>query len=121
MRKGYLIMKRSLMLALMLMAGIGVIVPKEKNERGPVGLQKQADNSFPWAKKAQQGFSIKLWISTQIAMGQEAWSPINVPIEDCTVGIGCEYPAGTSSCIEHLFGAAPIIGGKINGVRHVSE
>ncbi|HTK81528.1 MAG TPA: hypothetical protein VL633_04495 [Bacteroidota bacterium] len=114
-------MKRLLMLTLIVMAGTGVIASKEKNDRGLFGLQKSADLQFPWAKHAQQGFSIKLWISTQIAMGIEAWSPTNVPIEDCSTGIGCEYPAGTASCIEHLFGAAPIIGGKINGVRHVSE
>src|SRR5258706_10758035 len=59
-----------------------------------------------WAKKVQQGFNMKVWLSNQIAMGIEAWDPSNVPKDDCAdPGIGMQYPVG--SCVEHLFGAAP--------------
>lgn len=77
--------------------------------------------SASWSKKVQQGFSMKLWLSTQLAMGKEAWDPLNVPVGDCTIGIGLDYPALPSSCIEHLFGAAPKVGAIVNGVRRVSE
>ena len=55
-------------------------------------------------------------------MGRSAFDNQQVPIpegSDCSVGIGCEYPIG--QCVEHLFGAGPWIGGKINGARYVTE
>src|ERR1041385_8689328 len=72
---------------------------------------------YTWSKHALQGYSMKIWLSNQMAMGQEAWDPDNVPQGDCSTGIGLEYPSG--SCVEHLFGAAPWIGGLINGKRYV--
>ena len=72
-----------------------------------------------WSKHYQAGFNLKVWLSNQMAMGIEAWDPFAVPPNTCaTPGIGMEYPAG--SCIEHLFGAGPCIGGFVNGVRHVT-
>ncbi|MBI1804369.1 MAG: hypothetical protein HY033_04660 [Ignavibacteriae bacterium] len=73
-----------------------------------------------WAKRVLQGYNMRVWLSNQMAMGIEAWDPFNVPDGDCgSPGIGMEYPVG--ACIEHLYGAAPFIGGKINGAIHVSE
>jgi len=84
------------------------------------GARAQMNTTFgvTWAKRIQQGFNLKLWLSSQMAMGIEAWDPFAVPPNTCaTPGIGMEYPAG--SCIEHLFGAAPVIGGIINGRVYV--
>ncbi len=73
-----------------------------------------------WAKHFQQGYSLKVWLSNQMAMGIEAWDPYSVPPNECSdPGIGMEYPAG--NCVEHLYGAAPMIGGIINGTRYVTE
>jgi len=63
---------------------------------------------------------MKLWISNQLKLGVSSWDPFSVPPGDCEYGgIGLEYPAG--SCIEHLYGAGPWIGGIVNGVRRVDE
>ncbi len=107
-----------LMLMFSLMAsGKGV-----DRKKSGIGLRKTAA-PVSWSKKYRQGFSMKMWLNNQAVMGILAvgGGADDLPIEDCTVGIGCEYPAGTSSCVEHLFGAGPIIGGIINGRRYVSE
>lgn len=83
-----------------------------------VGAVKKAAG-VPWSKKVHQGYSLKVWLSNAMTMGIQAWDPSPVPLEDCSVGIGAEYPGG--SCIEHLFGAGPWIGGIINGRRYVDE
>ena len=88
------------------------------SRQGLRGARKAA-TGVNWSKRVQQGYNMKVWLSNQMAMGIEAWDPFAVPTGDCEVGVGLEYPAG--SCIEHLFGAAPWIGGIINGVRRVSE
>jgi hypothetical protein len=78
-----------------------------------------------WAKHALQGFNMKVWLSNQMTLGSLAWDPgfsasTQVPPSDCgDIGLGLEYPVG--SCIDHLSGAGPWIGGKIDGVRHVDE
>src|SRR5947207_2628124 len=86
-----------------------------------------------WAKQALQGFSMKLWISNQLMMGQAAWFPFTPPTDgECGTssaggGIGAIYQVGTSGCIEHLYGAGPMIGGLLydpesgTSVRRVSE
>lgn len=73
----------------------------------------------PWSKKIRQGYAMRVWMSNCMTMGIQAWDPSPVPIEDCSVGIGADYPVG--SCIEHLYGAGPWIGGIINGKRYVDE
>jgi hypothetical protein len=89
---------------------------------------KKANNTtsgVSWAKHAQQGYTMKLWLSNQMTFGSLAWDPgfsaaTQVPPSDCgDIGLGLEYPV--PSCIDHLFGAGPWIGGRINGVRHVDE
>ncbi len=73
-----------------------------------------------WAKHALQGYSMKLWLSNNMALGLEAGVFAQVPPTDCGgIGIGLEYPVG--GCIEHLYGAGPWIGGIVDGVRRVDE
>src|SRR5436309_735259 len=123
LNKGSSLMKRSFLLLMLgiisLSVGIGVVANRSKNESG---LEKVA-NPVSWSKKAHQGFSMKMWINNQLAMGIEAWGGGggSVPNEGCGIGVGCDYPAGSASCIEHLFGAGPIIGGMIAGRRYVTE
>ncbi|HTK82095.1 MAG TPA: hypothetical protein VL633_07365 [Bacteroidota bacterium] len=84
-----------------------------------------------WAKKALQGFTMQMWISNQLSLGQAAWQPNNPPIdgpcERFGGGLGLVYPVGSPTCIEHLFGAGPMIGGLVQDpgsgtyVRRVSE
>jgi hypothetical protein len=102
--------------ALLVNAAYGV----EKDKRSGNGVDKTTAG-VTWSAQVKQGFSMQVWLSNQIAMGIEAWTPQVVPIEDCGVGIGLDFPAGTSSCIEHLFGMGPMIGGIINGSRRVSQ
>ncbi len=99
------------------------------DKKASYGLEKQARVS--WAKKVLQGFTMELWISNQLSMGQAAWNPFNPPIvNDCERfggGLGLVYPVGSPTCIEHLFGAGPMIGGLVlipatgTYVRRVSE
>ncbi|GEM_PF-1717652 len=77
-----------------------------------------------WAKRVHQGFSMQVWLSNQLVMGIEAWGNggDDVPPEPtCGSGLGLDYPAGTGSCMEHLFGAGPMVGAIVNGVRRVSQ
>jgi hypothetical protein len=87
---------------------------------GRLDLRKTAAGAI-WAKKVLQGYSMKVWLSNQMTMGEEAWDPYLPPLNGCspTQGLGMEYPVG--QCIEHLYGAGPVIGGLIDGVRRVSE
>ena len=76
-----------------------------------------------WAKRYKQGCSMKVWLNNALSMGYSAWlSPWSYsvpPSEPCShLGIGMDYPDG--GCIEHVFGAAPFIGGIVDGVRRVS-
>ena len=78
-----------------------------------------AKTSVRWAKQVQQGFDLKIWLSNMLVMGKMAFDNGN-PAPTCgSTGIGCEYPAG--SCIEHIYGMGPWIGGLINGTRYVTE
>ena len=83
---------------------------------GAHALSKTAGVS--WTKKIKQGFTMKLWMSNQLSMGQAAWLPSSPPMGDCNGGagvgeIGLEYPVGSGTCIEHLYGAGPMIGGLV--------
>jgi hypothetical protein len=66
-----------------------------------------------WAKRALQGFNMKVWISNQMVLGVQAWDGTTPD------GFGLEYPTGSG--IEHLYGAGPWIGAMINGVARVTE
>ncbi len=78
-----------------------------------------AKPAVTYAKRALQGYDMRVWISNQMTMGLQAW--------DCQTGgcipenpkYGLEYPAGSG--IEHLYGGGPWIGGKVDGARRVSE
>lgn len=116
-------MKQSAISAILAFALSGVMVTQSRASGSkavsPRSLSASDATSVSWAKKALQGFDMKIWLSNQIATGIEAWDPFPVPTEDCSLGIGLAYPPG--SCIEHLYGAAPWIGAIVNGVRRVSE
>ncbi|MBI3193017.1 MAG: hypothetical protein HYZ34_00960 [Ignavibacteriae bacterium] len=77
--------------------------------------------SASWKKSFRQGFSMKMWMSNDLVLGNPNYQgtgqpPISIP---CGETLGLEYPIG--NCSEHLYGAGPVIGGKIDGVRFVSE
>src|ERR1051325_6558463 len=124
MIKGSTLMKRSFVLVVLSLLSLSALVGGVTNKsKDGAGLYKSAD-PVVWSKKALQGFSMKMWMNNQLAMGIEAWggSGSDVPdSEHCGIGIGCVYPSGSGSCVEHLFGAGPIIGGIINGTAYVSE
>jgi hypothetical protein len=77
------------------------------------------DAAVDYAKQALQGFSLRMWLSNQMAMGLQAWDAASGSQIPGEFQFGAEYPPGSG--IEHLFGAGPWIGGIINGVRRVSE
>ncbi len=114
-------MRSGLLMALAL--GLASNVYSIENSKGGDRSISKTTAGVSWAKRVKQGFSMQVWLSNQIAMGIEAWGDAgtDVPVEDCGVGIGLEYPAGAGTCIEHLFGAGPMIGGLVNGKRRVSQ
>ena len=65
------------------------------------------------------GFNLRVWMNNALIMGKAAFKDGNPPPTCGSTGIGCEYPVG--SCIEHLKGAGPWIGGIINGTRYVTK
>ena len=83
------------------------------NKQGHPGKSPTAV-TVNWAQRIKQGFSMQVWLSNQMTMGQQAWD-----LFDNLSGTGLEYPAGSG--VEHLFGAGPWIGGIVNGKRLVSE
>ena len=83
---------------------------------GPRSTDKVA---VAYAKRVNQGFSMKIWLSNQMTMGLQAWDVGSGPDIRFGPAFGLEYPAGSE--IEHLYGAGPWVGGLINGVRHVTE
>ncbi len=75
--------------------------------------------SVSWLNKFRQGFSLKIWMGQNLMLGAQAWDG-NVPADACgTTGLGAVYPP--NSCNELLYGAGPMIGGIIDGVRKVSQ
>lgn len=67
------------------------------------------------AKRALQGFSMRVWISNQMVMGLQAFD--EQPGESSSIGL--EYPLRSN--VEHLYAAGPVIAGIVNGSRRVSE
>src|SRR5260221_8066089 len=116
-------MKRSLILILfgIIASTTSLSSDRKHGSVGQKGNQSVDDmeSGVSWAKHVLQGFNMRIWLSNQIAFGVEAWDPDFVPPGDCGVGIGLEYPAG--SCVEHMYGGGPWIGGLIDGVRRVDE
>lgn len=83
---------------------------KNKTYRSP------SEINVNFAKRIKQGSNLRVWLSNQMTLGLQAWDG---GAESTPDGIGCEYPAG--SMIEHLYGAGPLIGVKIDSVIRVSE
>ncbi|MBI5020696.1 MAG: T9SS type A sorting domain-containing protein [Ignavibacteriales bacterium] len=84
---------------------IAPVSPKKENIPSQV--------TVAWAKRALQGFDMKVWISNQMVLGLQAWDGTTPD------GFGLEYPTGSG--IEHLYGAGPWIGAMIDGVARVTE
>jgi len=76
---------------------------------------RKSDNVLvAWAKRAQQGSNLKIWMSNQAVLGIQAWDG-SPPADECrNPGLGCSYPSG--ACIEHLYGAGPIVASLVNGI-----
>ena len=96
-----------------------LLFAQDKGGSSGQGLNKSSKVTVNWAKHERQGYTMKVWLSNQMAMGIEAWDG-SPPADACASrGLGLEYPAG--SCVEHLYGAGPWIGGVINGSRFADE
>ncbi|HLF15654.1 MAG TPA: hypothetical protein VI932_12285, partial [Bacteroidota bacterium] len=87
---------------------------------GDIPGRRPSKAAVAYAKRAVQGYDMRVWISNQMTLGLQAW--------DCAADGSCipedphyglEYPAGSG--IEHLYGGGPMIGGKVDGARRVSE
>ncbi|MBI3193016.1 MAG: hypothetical protein HYZ34_00955 [Ignavibacteriae bacterium] len=77
------------------------------------------DTSKSWVKRISQGDGMKLWMSNDLVLGKAAFHGNPPSHSTCgNIPVGWEYPTG--SCLEHLNGAGPFIGGIINGIRCVS-
>ena len=109
--------KRWMLLALVMVFVPAVIVANtNKHDRGGKGGNATPNKTaVTYAKRALQGFDMRVWISNQMALGQEAWDG---QIQSQEPPYGLEYPAGSG--VEHLFGAGPWIGGIVDGSRRVS-
>ncbi len=111
-----LIRRPTLLAALFIVTVFVGVRAQDRKQFDAHSLSKTAGVS--WAKKIKQGFTMKLWMSNQLSMGQAAWLPSSPPMGDCNGGagvgeIGLEYPVGSGTCIEHLYGAGPMIGGLV--------
>ncbi|MFI5252507.1 MAG: hypothetical protein ACHQQQ_08785 [Bacteroidota bacterium] len=105
---------------LIVLSSTNTLLAVDKNfnfsRAGANGLEKV---SVTWVKQYLQGYNFRIWIANDLVMGKSAFDGAVPPPICGSVGIGCEYPIG--SCIEHMFGAGPWIGGLINGKRYVTE
>ncbi len=106
-------MKRCSYYLVLTLCLVGISIPQSKNN------QKVIQNTnVNWAQRALQGYNMRVWISNQMTMGLQAWDCSNgscIPIEPYT---GMEYPAGSG--VEHLYGLGILIGGKVDGIAHVT-
>jgi hypothetical protein len=63
-----------------------------------------------------QGFDLRVWLSDRMVIGRAAWENSHDPPP--SVGLGCEYPAGSG--VEHIRGGGPWIGGIVDGFGRVT-
>lgn len=103
----------SILLFILIIANVNTFASVDKK------YKSQSKKTVNFASRALQGFNMRVWISNQMTMGLRAWdaqtgSQIPVPPY-----FGMEYPAGSG--VEHIYGAGPRIGGKVDGVIHVDE
>jgi len=110
--KGFQIMKKLIIILLMTFVSISFLQSSTKNKKSN-NLSKTTVN---WAQRVKQGFNMRVWLSNQMTFGLEAWDGDATMTPD---GFGLEYPAGSG--VEHVYGAGPLIGGKIDGQIRVSE
>ncbi|MBI5215289.1 MAG: hypothetical protein HY960_06010 [Ignavibacteriae bacterium] len=103
----------TIILGMLLFIFVGGVHPQHKK------TFQVTDTSYSWVKRISIGKEMKLWMSNDLVLGKVAFH--GNPPSDSSCGnipVGLEYPLG--SCIEHLYGGGPFIGGIINGVPHVS-
>ncbi|MBI5215290.1 MAG: hypothetical protein HY960_06015 [Ignavibacteriae bacterium] len=88
----------------------------KKSKRQPT----EVTASYP--KSIIQGFNMKLRMNSELMLGKEAlgaYEGVSPSSEyECDDWLGLEYPV--HSCVDHLYGGGPILGGIVNGVRYVS-
>jgi hypothetical protein len=105
-------MKKIFKLVLILVLITGSVYSETKNKK----KNDLAKPTVNFATRVKQGFNMKVWLSNQMTMGLQAWDG---PASATPDGFGLEYPAGSG--VEHLYGAGPRIGGKIDGSIRVTE
>jgi hypothetical protein len=109
-----------MVIALLLLSCLGYGADKASRfEFSKAGKYVPQAVMYGFAKHWNEGFDFTVWLSSQLAMGQQAWDGTTPPTPNCLVGISAQYPSG--ACIEHLYGAAPWVAGIINGRHWVSE
>jgi len=107
-------MKKLYYVFIAVLLGASIIYPRQLiDKKQHQGLRRPDEVMVAWANRVKQGFNLRVWLSDQMTLGLEAWG-FSSPD-----GIGCEYPAG--SAVEHVHGAGPLIGAKIDGRIFVSE
>jgi len=108
-------MKRLLVVFIFVFIFPGILISSTPTKKD----RKTNKVTVNFAQRIVQGFNMRIWLSNQMTMGLEAWDAANgsmIPVEP---HFGMEYPAGSG--VEHLYGAGPRIGGKIDGIIHVDE
>ncbi|MFI5251000.1 MAG: FlgD immunoglobulin-like domain containing protein [Bacteroidota bacterium] len=107
--------------AILLISSCQACIANDKNRFNfsKYGQARPSNITVSWTKQILQGYNFRIWMANDLVMGEKAFDSANPPPVCGSTGIGCEYPVG--SCIEHLFGAGPWIGGLINGTRYVTE
>lgn len=90
--------------------------PGARKSSGSVSPSKTTVN---WAARKVQGFNMQVWISNQMCLGLQAWDAGSGEEIPEPPPFGLEYPVG--SLVEHVYGAGPWVGGKVNGQRRVTE
>ncbi len=96
------------------------IVLTQLSFAGEKGLQKRQIHVPTRANALNyvvQGFTMKMWMDSRLILGKSAWSSYTSSCPDLNIGL--EYPIG--SCMEHLYGAGPMLGGIVRGVRFVAQ
>lgn len=91
-----------------------ILFPQSKDHKN-----KTQNTTVIWAKRAIQGYNMRVWISNQMTLGLQAWdvqSGDQIPVEP---HFGMEYPA--NSGVEHIYSVGPEIGGIKNGVKFVIQ
>jgi hypothetical protein len=108
-------MKRILLIVLFLFIPLGISICIAQVDKS----KKNDKISSSFSERRIQGFNMRIWLSNQISMGLQAWDVGSGDQSPVDPHFGMEYPAGSG--VEHIYGAGPRLGGKVDGVIHVDE